>query len=182
VTYHEDPTTDRRLFVGEGNDCRRVYADLFPGGQASGLALIVRPVNFRGRLVYIGAEPTNDHQWTPFGLFTTSSIDRAELVKPDHELPYDILVYDGRCYVLTVLNPWTAADMGGYLMKVWASDDLTSWRELLVFYAQTFARSFEILGGDFYFGLGCQSTQGPPETGSILRIRRDKIRRNGYGV
>jgi hypothetical protein len=42
---------------------------------------------------------------------------------------------------------------------------------VLRFQEPTFARSFEILNGDFYFGLGCDISPLPAETGSILRIR-----------
>ena len=58
-------------------------------------------------------------------------------------------------------------------------DKLTDWREVLQFSAPTFARSFEILNDDFYFGLGSEvgnpeqwrQEELNPETGQIIRIR-----------
>ncbi|OHB62888.1 MAG: hypothetical protein A2Y76_06450 [Planctomycetes bacterium RBG_13_60_9] len=49
---------------------------------------------------------------------------------------------------------------------------------------QTFARSFEILNGDFYFGLGCRVDPSrpwdrkplPPATGDILRVKAEFVK------
>ena len=51
-------------------------------------------------------------------------------------------------------------------------------KKLFHFYSSTFARSFEILNNDFYFGLGCEvkntkywrENELVPETGQILRV------------
>jgi hypothetical protein len=174
--YRQDPAIDRPLFLWENNTFRRLSVDLFPDTPLTVRGMVVRIISHQGRLLYIGAEPTNDHQWTPFGLYMASSIDQAQRITlPPGELPYDLLVYDGHCYVLTVYNPWIGADFGGYLMRVWQVDELANWKGVLAFFASTFARSFEVLGGDLYFGLGCQSSQAPSETGSILRVRKEKF-------
>jgi len=41
----------------------------------------------------------------------------------------------------------------------------------LRFRQNTFARPFELAGGDFYFILGCEADRIVPETGRILRVR-----------
>jgi hypothetical protein len=175
------------LYVWKGNGFALVIANLLPDrapvppeqlapakfqdsivwidGQRTTL---VRPANFRNNLIYIGATLINDHQWRPFGLYTAASIDSARAVQlAPGELPYDIEISDGRCFVLT-----NTPEQGRYLIKVQVSDDLTRWSELLRFYEPTFARSFAVLRGDIYFGLGCDTTAFPPETGSILRVQK----------
>ncbi len=59
-----------------------------------------------------------------------------------------------------------------YWVKVLRSEDLESWKELVRFEANTFARSFEISGNNIYFGMGSSAAQISPETGNILRISR----------
>jgi hypothetical protein len=176
-----DAGTGPRVDVWSGSGFQTVKTDLFPDHPHWDDAVVVRPVLFHDQLIYIGATPSNELQWTPFGLFRASSIDRASAVSipfPEGpEVPYDIVVSDGRCYVLTVADPWQAVDDRHYLVKVWASDDLVQWSEVLRFTAPSFARSFEILDGYFYFGLGCQSAQQASEAGTILRIPSDKIQR-----
>ena len=48
--------------------------------------------------------------------------------------------------------------------------DLNKWDEVLRFDADTFARSFELLGADFCFGLGCDPELLKDSTGTILRL------------
>ncbi len=67
----------------------------------------------------------------------------------------------------------------GVEVAVIGSRDLREWFEVLHFTASTFARAFEILNGDFYFGLGCDvksrsewsSKELSPDTGRLLRVR-----------
>lgn len=155
----------------DGGDFQSIPLALFPDALQTKITLVVRPVNFLDHLVYIGADQTNDHQWIPAGLFSASSVDKAERIGlSPGELPYDIVVSSGQCYVLT-----DTEQQGQYLIRVLASKDLKQWRELLRFSQSTFARSFEILNGDFYFGLGCDTTRTPPETGNILRVSQAQI-------
>jgi len=55
-------------------------------------------------------------------------------------------------------------------VHVFATRDLMSFSEVCFFDAGTFARSFEMLEGDFYFGLGCDPELLHPHTGRILRV------------
>lgn len=134
---------------------------------------VARPVTFGGGVVYIGAR-VNQQQWTPFGLFTIrawgESFAAAPLPLPD-VLPWDIIV-DGD--VLFVLGSRCA---GGFYppctVVVMATCDLNTWHTSLQFSAETFARSFALYRGDFYFGMGSQPDSLAPSTGDILRIRRD---------
>lgn len=134
---------------------------------------VARPVAFGGGVVYIGAR-VNQQQWTPFGLFTIRALEgtlaAAPLPLPDI-VPWDIIV-DGD--VLFVLGSRCA---GGFYapctIVVIASCDLSVWRTTLQFSAETFARSFALYRGDFYFGMGSQPDSLAPSTGDILRIRRD---------
>jgi hypothetical protein len=163
-----------RLCVWTGSGFSPVSADMFLTGQYVFYTMgymLARPVNFLGQLVYIGANNTNDQQWTPFGLYTAAAVTAARKVTlGTGELPYDIVVYNNQCYVLTA-----TPDSGQYLIRVRATSDLLTWREVLKFRQPTFARSFEILGGDYYFGLGCNVTPLPLETGNILRVRGQAV-------
>lgn len=111
----------------------------------------------------------NDHQWVPLGLFAAASLNEVRHLDVPG-MPYDLLVRDNVCYVLSCRPPdeprtvrWTVA--------VYASSDLDTWHEVLRFEAPTFARSFETLDGDFYFGLGTDTDHVAPETGRILRVQ-----------
>ena len=60
-----------------------------------------------------------------------------------------------------------------------ATNDLQNWQTILEFSSPTFARSFEILNGDFYFGLGgeildsfdLQEEEVSSKTGELLRVK-----------
>jgi hypothetical protein len=58
---------------------------------------------------------------------------------------------------------------------VHASFDLEVWHPVLEFRSDTFARSFEILDGSYYFGLGSHVDRPHPGTGMILRIRGEHV-------
>ena len=49
--------------------------------------------------------------------------------------------------------------------------DLVEWKELFHLATPTFARSIEVLNGDFYIGLGSLKDDVHPETGGLLRVR-----------
>jgi len=134
-----------------------------------------RPVSFSSSALYIGASGGG-----PFGLYRADSLRRgavrtARMPLPEGTIPRDLLVRDGAVFVL-LQGP---ADRAGVQIRVLASRDLKKWIELLNFPAPTFARSFEILNRDFYFGLGCEvkkrsewdQAELHPETGRLLRVR-----------
>jgi hypothetical protein len=157
-----------RISVWDGNSFTDVPLEFFPNSKRSPYAVVVRPVNFRGRLLYIGAEPTHEHHWTPLGLFVAAALDQVERIHlQPGEAPWDLLVHDEHCYLLTA-----SPENGDYLIRVRVSADLKQWPELLSFRQPAFARSFEILDEHFYFGLGSHPDQAKAETGNILRTRR----------
>ncbi|MCP4402327.1 MAG: hypothetical protein GY801_34105 [bacterium] len=157
-------------------------------------AKVVKPLTFRGRAVYIGGYVHNDHQFWPFGLYSASSLkigerDVRRLSLPRGMRPWDLLLRDTSLYVL--LNGKTRT---GWQVRVLVTSDLTIWTEALRFNAPAFARSFELLQGDFYFGLGSE-VRNPrdwtpdelhPATGDILRVEKNSLtsgeswRRDGY--
>jgi hypothetical protein len=55
-------------------------------------------------------------------------------------------------------------------VHVFATRDLVNFSEVCFFDTETFARSFELVDGDFYFGLGCDPELLHPHTGRILKV------------
>jgi len=129
---------------------------------------IIRPLEFRGALVYVVAGGTFD--WRPASLAAAQRLDAPRTVAlPSAEaVPYDLLVRGDTLYVLAA----APSPSGGSLIYVYATGDLERWRELFRFNAPTFARSFEESGGDFFLGLGSTLRAPSPATGAILRVRR----------
>ena len=83
----------------------------------------------------------------------------------DGLIPRDVVVDGDRVLVLA-----QRARDGGYENRVLESRDLRRWTPLFRFTTPTFVRSFEVLDGDFYFGLGSDDDDVRPETGDILRL------------
>lgn len=141
----------------------------------------VRVHSLKDESLYIGAAVHNDHQFLPFGLYVASSLQEGDasvrrIELPDHSRPWDLLVRDDGVYVL--LESPADADVEVKVLRS-KGPDLNVWDEVLHFSSPTFARSFEKLDGDFYFGLGCE-VENPrewkdeelhPATGDILRVR-----------
>jgi len=95
---------------------------------------------------------------------------------PDKYRAWDLLLKNGYLYVLI-----EDRNSDKTIVKVIRSpvDKLMDWSEVLQFSAPTFARSFEAINDDFYFGLGSE-IENPdhwkqielrPETGQIIRIQ-----------
>ncbi|UCG59968.1 MAG: hypothetical protein JSU70_10690, partial [Phycisphaerales bacterium] len=141
----------------------------------------VRVHSLEDEALYIGAVVHNDHQFLPFGLYVASSLRKEDMrvrriALPGPSKPWDLLVRDDGVYVLL-----ESGAAGAVEVKVLRSQgpDLNVWDEVLHFSSPTFARSFEKLDGDFYFGLGCE-VEDPrnwedeelhPATGNILRVK-----------
>jgi hypothetical protein len=150
---------------------------LFPGSSTGGS--VVRPVNYKGSTVYIGADRCNDHQWNPFGAFSATSLDSGgkRLILPGNPKPFDIIVgTDGVCYILGTIKVSSTQ----YVNTVCSSTDLTNWTEIFRFTSDTFARSFEMVNGNFYFGLGSGNGGSDPtservtaSTGNFLRLKKE---------
>ena len=94
-------------------------------------------------------------------------------------VPRDIVADAKRLFVLA-----TERTGDGYDNHLFETGDLLEWREAFRFRTATFARAFEIPGGDFYFGLGTNHDDVHPETGgnyacagSTLRVsaRADRV-------
>ncbi|MHB8809358.1 MAG: hypothetical protein ACYC9M_05020 [Desulfobulbaceae bacterium] len=159
-------------------------AVLFPDlGLEERMKKIVRPTAVGSSLLYIGAYVHNDHQFLPFGLFLGTSFKENRIAVqriclPLQYRPWDILVHEGFVYLLVEqVGHW-----GQTVVRVLRAPKgkLSDWKEYLHFAAPTFARSFEILQGNFYFGLGSeiireknwQQGELKPETGAIIRVRK----------
>lgn len=153
---------------------------IFPGIELpKRSAKVVCPESFNEKAIYIGAENFNDHQFLPFGAYVASSkskgnLDVTAISLPENSRPWDIIVDNGIAYLLV-----EDKENDNTVVRVMASKNALTWVELFHFKSETFARSFEILNGDFYFGLGCEIkdpdiwTQNEllPETGNILRLK-----------
>ena len=129
---------------------------------------MIRTIDVNGTLLYIAGTISNDHQYVPLALFASNQIGvgRKILFGESQALPYDIIVRGSTAYVLASVRN---AAMN-YTNIVYSSTNMTTWSEVLRFNSDAFARSFEELGGNFYFGLGCDTVEMPASTGSILRL------------
>lgn len=173
------PEPGALLRYGNGGFARTPAAGaaLIPTVPPGETGRVVKPVEFRGRLVYVAASapqaPVFD--WVPSALVVGSGVDdvhRAALPDPS-ALPFDVLARDGVLYVLTA----SFAPDGGRTIRVYQSGDAERWTELFSFRAATFARSFEEVDGDFYFGLGTTFAAQAPASGDLLRVRRATYQR-----
>lgn len=138
---------------------------------------MVRINEINKKLIYISGISDNDHQWLPDALYVASDINRAKRITLPEKaaLPMDILSRDDNTvYVLTHVR----TDQKKYINIIYQSKDLYRWRECFRFESDTFARSFELLNGDFYFGLGCHTDNLSTSAGEILRIKASDIQTN----
>jgi hypothetical protein len=131
---------------------------------------MVRSEMLGSQLLYLGAQIDNQSQWDGYALFAASSPDTARRVTlPEATAkPYDVLVRNNTAYVLASVRQ----SNGQHVNLVYSSQNAIQWSEVLRFTADTFARSFEELNGDFYFGLGSNAAAHSPVTGDILKIAR----------
>jgi hypothetical protein len=141
---------------------------LLPGLPSGAAGRMVRAVSFGGALLYVSAAGSFD--WKPAALALTRDMGSAQAVPlPDAAaVPYDLLVRGGTLYVLAA----APSPAGGSTIHVYAADPGIRFSELFRFRAETFARSFEEAGGDFFFGLGSHLAAPSSATGDLLRVRR----------
>lgn len=166
-----------KLFVLREGAFQAVSTDLFPDSTHSETPLALRATEFGGATVYLGVDNTNDHQWTPFGLFVARAIDDIRRLNlPDSTAPCDLLVRNGHVWALSNEGPFLKHDDLLHVVTVWRSADLTDWHPAARLRSAAPARSMELLGGDLYLGLGCDTADLRPEAGQILRIRREHLR------
>ena len=157
------------------------FRRLFPDTEEArgGARVISRTVPFGESVLYIGSSVHG-----PFGLYRADSlavedIRTSRIRLPEGTFPRDILVREGVVFVL-LQGPATRK---GIQIRVLALRSLKPPVGILSFAAPTFARSFELLNGDFYFGLGCEvqnvsewrQEELHPETGRLLRIKGDHL-------
>jgi hypothetical protein len=156
---------------------------LFPEYEfaSDGWMRVFRAQPLGDRTLYIGAG-----EGLPPGLFLASSLEKScpvvrHIALPDGNRPLDWVVYDNHVYVLTKAEATDGAEVRVFRFD---QENLSEREEVLHFRAPTLARSFEILNGDFYFGLGCQVDDSrawdrkplPPATGDILRVKAEFVR------
>ncbi len=98
--------------------------------------------------------------------YTTNFSDTIRIPLPSNSIPMDLVARAGKVYLLT-----TQQTTNGFENTLLESNDLLSWSEILHFSTASLARSFEVLDGKFYFGLGCFfSLQACEANGEILRF------------
>ena len=122
-----------------------------------------------GSALTLLVECLNDHQWSPFSLLHVRQIKAggiSALAMPGGARPYDIIRRGAKIYVCA----WDAGKKQNVVYSVPASDPSATPLEVLRFAAPTFARSFEESNGAFYFGLGCDVSPTPKETGEIWKV------------
>jgi hypothetical protein len=98
--------------------------------------------------------------------FSSNFQDTVPIPLPENSVPTDILLKDNRVLILTHRKLEV-----GFENIVIQSSDARSWKETLRFSSSSFARSFEFLNAQFYFGLGCYFTeQSCDANGEVLRF------------
>lgn len=148
------------MFPGTNNFQERVY----------------RAVHANSHMVYLASVNGGDNEPHPNGLYQivedgSSNISQAvstakPIILPNNALARDTLVSGSTFYVLATVG--TAPNVVNY---VYSSADAVNWTEVMHFSSDTFARSFEYLNGDFYFGLGGDVNASTNSTGNILRLK-----------
>ena len=161
-------TNGGRIYRYDGkSDFAEMNVRFFPGISDLKEVFAARPIEFRKQVVYVAGRKLIDHDWTPVGLFAAAQSDSARsLPLPGGALARDLLVHDDVLYALASTQPSASSTR----VHVLASRDLESFSEVCFFDAGTFARSFEMLDGAFYFGLGSDPDRLRPETGRILKV------------
>ncbi|HEY9826006.1 MAG TPA: hypothetical protein V6D19_11195 [Stenomitos sp.] len=156
---------------------------LFPGAPATIPAqsyTIRRDATLNGTLLYIGSAIHNDQQHIPFGLYRASSTAQSIPIALDPGfVPTDVMVKSGTAFVLAVHQEAS----GTFRNRVYQSTNLVDWSRLFEFTRPAFARSFETVNGDFYFGMGIDWKNeaqrrnytfngAVEEAGNIYRVKR----------
>ncbi|MFA6197308.1 MAG: hypothetical protein WC656_11775 [Sulfurimonas sp.] len=139
-----------------------------------------RIISFDDKAIYLGAYKYNSHQTKPFGLYVAKlnnnklNVKKIELKKGT--IPRDIIKRDDAIYVLCSKN---SGDKVTIEVLEFVSNDFSTYKELFSFEYNSFARSFELHEGNFYFGIGSDVDEGDvwkmedikKETGNILKYK-----------
>ena len=156
---------------------------LFVRGGKYGLQVIYRPwnpVEYQGYLIYpvrsYSRHPSSYHQayMNSIGFFYKSVMGESpqEVKLPRKALGEDVLVVDNDLYVLA--NKKRRDDK--FIVYVYKTDRLDrkiEWQQVVKFKSNNKARSFEYLGGTFYFGLGQDYGEKIANSGDILSYSID---------
>lgn len=137
-----------------------------------------RIISLGNRALYVGAYKYNSHQTKPFGLYSTELIKnnlKAKKIDLNGFIPNDIIKRDNKIFVLASKKNSLNTKNAVFVMDV---ANLKP-KELFFFTNNTFARSFELFGGKFYFGMGSDVDEGDnwkisdikKETGNILAYK-----------
>ena len=143
---------------------------------------IIRSEPLNSKAIYLGAYIHNSsHQSIPFGAYIATSLKKNKvhiqrINLPKYHEPWDIIVRENDVYILCY--SLVKSRVSVVHAKI---DTLNEWKELLYFKSKSFARSFELLDGDFYFGIGSEvdsykdwtQDELSPDTGNILRVNKE---------
>lgn len=158
---------------------------IFPGFKLEGfdrLFKIAKSQYWHSGTLYIGGEVHNDHHFIPFGLFYANNLELDNITVRRLKIyngakVWDFIIRNDVLYVLLEKK----VDNNSIEISVLATKDMQNWQSVLSFYSTTFARSFEILNDDFYFGLGSEiedilnwnKEDISSVTGEIIRVKKD---------
>ncbi len=156
-------------------DAKIPIRQIAPGLTPDAPMLISKLEYFKGGVVYtVGkrqmytTDPTEERYETKAkaAFFSSDFQDTVAIPLPENSIPTDILLKDKQVLILTHRKLET-----GFENIVIQSSDAHSWVETLRFSSGSFARSFEFLNAQFYFGLGCYFTeQSCDANGDVLRF------------
>ena len=139
-----------------------------------------RIISFDDKAIYLGAYKYNSHQTKPFGFYEAvlknGKISSKKIKLKEGYIPRDIIKRGNKIYLLT--SKTTRSGTNIEVLEFYANN-LRTYKELFSFEYPTFARSFELLDGVFYFGMGCDVDEGnswkmsdiKKETGDLVIYR-----------
>lgn len=161
-----------RILITDGKTVytrKHLKDQLLVNAQQGAQYRLSRISNVFNNVLYIANKLVAGNLWMPDALYTTSDMCRGRKVNlPEvSSIPMDILVRNNIVYVLA----YKKISSGSYINIVYKSKDLISWNEVYRFNYDTFARSFEEVDGDFYFGIGCTTDYISSNVGRILRVK-----------
>lgn len=152
-------------------------AQLYPMSKLDRSIRISKSEVFKNKSIYIASS----NYINPFSIFVGESFEknnvRIKKIEFSYKcIPRDIIVREDKVYFLCTLKFDKIFENIVYESTY---DNLIYPKELFSFKAKAFARSFEKLGSDFYFGLGCdvknkkswKQEELKVDTGKILYIR-----------
>lgn len=190
-------TGDVQMYRFNGNGFDRCRGELLPNAEvpvhdeltSRSWSALEKPTIFKGRIVYIGANhrvnfeehdlPKAWPHYTTLGLFIASQSGPTDFSAERFQIEDNlsaIAVDDHRCYVVGYRWKNATDPKEGATTSVFASADLKHWSRLFSFDADTFASAIELVGGDFYLGLGGTRQHCTPSTGMILKVGTEQLR------